>query len=89
MSGGYFEYKQHYIEDIARDIESYLATEGGNLSKATRTSFMVAIETLREAAIYAQRIDWFIEGDDDEESFHKRLIEDLTVLYPIGECENE
>lgn len=32
---------------------------------------------LREAAIYAQRIDWLFSGDDSEESFKKRIREDL------------
>ena len=35
------------------------------------------VELLRKAEIYAQRIDWFICGDDGEETFHKRLKEDL------------
>lgn len=39
-----------------------------------------AVKKLREAAIYAQRIDWFLSGDDGEESFIKRLSEDLEKL---------
>jgi hypothetical protein len=36
---------------------------------------------LREAQIYAQRIDWLLAGDDGEETFLKRLQEDLEKLY--------
>lgn len=36
-----------------------------------------AVYYLKKAHIYAQRIDWFLSGDDGEESFHKRLKEEL------------
>ena len=39
-----------------------------------------AVEILRIAGVYAQRIDWLISGDDGEESFLKRLEEDLQKL---------
>lgn len=39
-----------------------------------------AVKHLRIAAVYAQRIDWFLSGDDGEESFLKRLEEDLKEL---------
>ena len=42
--------------------------------------FKKGVEILRNAQIYAQRIDWLISGDDGEESFHKRLKEDLEKL---------
>ena len=38
------------------------------------------IEVLKRAQIYAQRIDWLLSGDDGEESFLKRLEEDLNEL---------
>ena len=39
-----------------------------------------AVKNLKEAAIYAQRIDWFLSGDDGEESLIKRLSKDLEKL---------
>jgi hypothetical protein len=42
--------------------------------------FKEGLEILRKAEIYAQRIDWLISGDDGEESFLKRLKEDLGKL---------
>ena len=42
--------------------------------------FKEGVEILRKAHVYAQRIDWLISGDDGEESFHKRLKEDLEKL---------
>jgi len=42
--------------------------------------FEIAINKLKEAAIYAQRIDWLLSGDDGEETFLRRLKEDLEGL---------
>ena len=39
--------------------------------------FKDAIKALKIAEIYAQRIDWYLSGDDDEESFTERLNEEL------------
>lgn len=39
-----------------------------------------AIKFLRIAHVYAQRVDWFLSGDDGEESFIERLKEDLDAL---------
>jgi hypothetical protein len=38
------------------------------------------IEVLKRAQIYAQRIDWLLSGDDGEESFLKRLEEELNEI---------
>ena len=38
------------------------------------------VNVLRVAQIYAHRIDWLFSGDDGEESFLKRLDEDLEKL---------
>ena len=42
--------------------------------------FKEGVAVLRKAHIYAQRIDWLISGDDGEESFLKRLKEELDKL---------
>lgn len=49
-------------------------------TKETLAEFRKAVEILKQAEVYAQRIDWLLSGDDGEESFHKRLKEDLTKL---------
>ena len=46
----------------------------------TIEKFKVAYQKLKEAYIYAQRIDWLLSGDDSEETFHERLKEDLEEL---------
>lgn len=38
------------------------------------------LEILKKAAIYTQRIDWLLSGDDGEDSFKRRLKEELDEL---------
>ena len=42
--------------------------------------FKDGIIILKQAAIYAHRIDWLISGDDGNESFIERLQNDLSKL---------
>jgi len=42
--------------------------------------FKEAVVILRKASIYAHRIDYLLSGDDGEESFLKRLQEELEHL---------
>jgi hypothetical protein len=39
-----------------------------------------AVKVLKIAQVYAHRVDWFLCGDDGEESFLRRLDEDLEKL---------
>lgn len=65
--------------------EEYVDEDGetvyfNDFSKETLSEFKTAVELLRKAAVYAQRIDWLLSGDDGEEEFHQRLEEDLKNL---------
>lgn len=83
MSGGHFDYEQHRIEDIASSVEEAIGKpEVYGFSAATLDEFRHGVAILRRAAIYAQRIDWLLSGDDGEESFHRRLAEDLAEQTP-------
>lgn len=42
--------------------------------------FKDGIEALKKAEVYAQRIDWFLSGDDGEDSLVSRLKSDLEKL---------
>ena len=53
-------------------------------SKETLAEFKKAVHLLKQAEIYAQRIDWLLSGDDDEKSFHERLEEELEKLNNDG-----
>lgn len=89
MSGGYFDYEQYKIDMIADQIQRVIdnndSTElnewgdpvSRNLRPKTILYMQAAVDRLRRAAIYAQRIDWMLSGDDSESTFHERLKEDL------------
>lgn len=49
-------------------------------SDKTIAEFKKGLCLLKKAAIYAQRIDWLVSDDDGEESFHKRLKENLDKM---------
>jgi len=104
MSGGYFNYQQYRLNDIAEEIEQLIRNNddetldkwgdrrGYGFSTTTIKEFQTAVRLLRQAEVYAQRIDWLVSGDDGEDAFHKRLKEDLEhvglrpIAVPCGEC---
>jgi hypothetical protein len=43
--------------------------------------FRKGYEHIKKAAIYIQRIDWLLSGDDGEETFLERIKEDLKTKY--------
>jgi hypothetical protein len=92
MSGGFFDYNQYRIGQIADDIgqeiyhndsvetDEYGSQRGNNFSKETIAEFKKGVELLKMAQIYAHRCDYLFSGDDGEESFHERLKKDLEEL---------
>ena len=89
MSGGYFDYNQFHIDEIAREIERFLKERTdsdwdkqfySSLSEKTIEAIREYTQVIKKAAIYAHRIDYLLSGDDGEESFHRRVKEDLAKL---------
>lgn len=90
MSGDYFNYIQYQLDNVADEIEK-IATQGREVEydgiemydhypEDIEQSFLEAANKLREASVYVQRIDWLLSGDDGEDSFRRRLKEDLDKL---------
>lgn len=99
MSGGYFDYKQYHIDNIAYAIEQYIekcmrkeerewgiTDKDGNYnpyiyeeSEEILAEFRKAVKFLHIASTYAQRIDWYLSGDEGEDSFFERLKEELQI----------
>ena len=75
MSGGYFNYRQREIDHIADEIENLKG-----FSEQTIAEFKKAVQALRIAYIYTQRIDWLVSGDDGEDTFHRKLKLSLANL---------
>ena len=78
MSGGRFEYKQYDMNYIADKIEREVLIN--SKKKEVIEKFKEAVIILRKAAIYTQRVDWLLSGDDEEETFLERLKKDLEEL---------
>jgi len=92
MSGGHFQYKQWEIDNIADEVEQLILTndseekdewgdrKGYHYSPETIEEFKKGLVLLRQAYVYAQRIDWLVSADDGEDSFHNRLKFELEKL---------
>ena len=92
MSGGHFDYDQYRIDRIAADVDQLIRTnddetlnewnepKGKHYQPAVISRFREGLRALRIAAIYAQRIDWLVSGDDGEDSFIERLAEELEAM---------
>lgn len=94
MSGGAFNYMQNNLNEIADQIEQRMSRNGQTVirddyfesrtytyehyTEETLAKFQQAIDTLREGAIMAQRIDWLLSCDDGEDSFHERWNQEIT-----------
>lgn len=98
MSGGAFDYDQFRIRTIWETIQSELDRQGQKKPREYWMErdeyyetfepdvvelFKKSIMVLKEAEVYAQRIDWYLSGDDGEENFKRRLKEDLEKLKKV------
>jgi hypothetical protein len=94
MSGGHFDYTQYQIGRISDEVEELILKNGqkreykeaweneyhNEYSPEVIEKFKEGLMLLKKAEIYAQRIDWLVSGDDGEESFFRRLQEELDEL---------
>jgi hypothetical protein len=95
MSGGHFDYDQHRIRGIADEVERLIRVNGKKKGYPIDSwedeyyyeyppevieEFKKGLEIIKQAEVYAQRIDWLVSGDDGEETFLERLKEDLGKL---------
>ena len=93
MSGGFFGYKQHYIQDLIEQLQETLIRldlepipdtwECNSLKPYVEDIDLIKqvikkdIEVLKQAYIYTQGLDWYLSGDDSLKSFKERLLEDF------------
>ena len=92
MSGGHFQYNQYKLQMIAEEIEELIEKNtcndknqwgdviGHHYSRETMREFDKAVSLLKQAYVYTQRIDWLVSGDDGEDSFHRRLADELAKV---------
>lgn len=95
MSGGHFEYKQFVLNELANRIQEELDKQGVEKQKPIydweeptyqtypeeiQQIFKDAVKALKIAQIYVHRVDWYLSGDDGEESLKLCLNKDLEQL---------
>lgn len=85
-----FEYKQWILNDIAEaisskmeDIDSIVEEDGQQeellgLMRAT-------LNALELAKISVTRLDWYLSGDDDFETYKQRLNDEIVELLGVNE----
>lgn len=75
--------RNHYLEEdekeyIRKNFRTMPNRDG--YSEETLQEFRKAVLLLKQAEVYAQRIDWLLSGDDGEDNFHERLKAELEEL---------
>lgn len=80
MSGGHFNYDQYRIHNIIDSIEIEIESNNYDFPEHIIQKFKEGVYFLKIAEIYAQRIDWLISGDDNEDSFIKRLNDEISQI---------
>ena len=83
MSGGHFNYQQYMLQDVADALIGDIARSKVKTSWREAYDEQVVermedgLRAILKAAIYMNRIDWLLSGDDGEDTFLLRLREDL------------
>lgn len=93
MSGGFWDYQNYIIDEVAGSIENKIENNGvkpeycndeqwdGEVyDNKVIEEFKKAYAILTIAGIYAHRIDWLLSGDDGDDSFVRRTKEKLEEL---------
>jgi hypothetical protein len=80
MSGGYFSNDPYYITNITNKLFVELTEPTIEISEEDKKVFVDAIDALQIAYVYTRRIDRYLSGDDGQDTFHKRLKEDLEQI---------
>lgn len=89
MSGGYFDYNQYRLEEIADEIGRLIENNNKvedfgfarNYAPETLEKFRETAHALRRASDMVQRVDWLASGDDGEEHFHSRWKEEVRPCW--------
>ena len=82
MSGGHFDLNHRFnLGNIIGELDNLATTEPCDHGNVVPDDILTDVETLRdklqECEIRLTRLDYYLSGDDSEESYHKRLKEEL------------
>ena len=69
-----------YTNDRHEGLCEIVVTEGEIEDSEVYDEFINGLKIIKMASVSAHRIDWFLSGDDGEESFKERLKKELNEL---------
>lgn len=78
MSGGSLEYFYYKFEEPLERISKEIKWGKNKWTAETLLEFQNAVNYLKLAQIYSHRVEWLFSGDDGEDSFIKRLKEEIS-----------
>ena len=100
MSGGYFDYAQDSMEEIAGEIE-YLIKMNGLVGKdewgddirhcfppEIIERFKETVHATRQAQKMVRRVDWLLSGDDGEKEFMSRWDNEVGRMFKAENIQN-
>jgi hypothetical protein len=76
MSGGFFDYEDMRLDEIAAMLEEEVTMNSGRHSTKTMELFHRTIQELKRLCNTLHHIDYYIECDIGEECMHRRIEED-------------
>jgi hypothetical protein len=92
MSGGFFNYNQFALQDVVEELEKVIRDNDSNdrdeygdligwgFSPEVIEQLKNTIMLTKVAAVLVHRADYLLSGDDGEESYLKRIQEDMEKL---------
>lgn len=81
MSGGYFDYKQFHLDDIADSLNEIIEKKEYPYEEHTYKSFEILKNELIKFSRIVHAIDYLLSGDASEKDFTEKL---LTILDEYG-----
>ena len=80
MSGGIWNYEQYSVQTAIEELEQLPSNELEELDAITQSNYYALLAELKKCYVHTQRLDWLLSGNDGQETYHKRLTEDLAKL---------
>lgn len=77
MSGGNLYYFYSRFDELLEKILKEIKWGKNKWTPETLLEFQNAVNYLKLAQIYSRRVEWLLSGNDGEDSFIKRLKEEL------------
>lgn len=74
MSGGYFDYKQYILNEVANIIEHEIQKGENKHSEIIVNEMDHLVYDLRKIADRLHDLDWYLSGDDGQDDLEKKIV---------------